>query len=400
MIVVQINATCGAGSTGMICLEVSRLLSQNDIENYVIYAVGHSDADTAVRCGSSRDIRVSAARAHLTGNYGFTAVGMTRRLIRLLDDIKPDIVHLHNIHSHNCHLSLLFDYLREKRIRILWTFHDCWAFTGYCPHFMMSGCDKWKSSCGSCPQYRRFSTFFDRSHALFEKKKRLLSGLDLTIVMPSAWLAGIVRQSFLQDYPVKVIHNGIDLDVFRPVSSDIRERLGIGRDTFMILGIAYDWSVRKGLDVFIRLAEQLDRDRYQIVLVGVDDRGGLPDSIITLPRIGDPEELVRLYTAADLFMNPTREDTFPTVNMEALACGTPVAAFDVGGCTETFSQETGIAVPVDDIRGMIGAVDAIRSSDRFTPEKCRSYAEKHFDKNTAYQSYLSCYQELMSDALR
>lgn len=400
MKVVQINATCGKGSTGTICLEISQLLSQNNIENYVFYAVGDSDSVTAVRYGSNKDIRISAARAHLTGNYGFTADRMTRRLIRLLENIRPDIVHLHNIHSHNCHLSLLFDYLRGKRIRIIWTFHDCWAFTGYCPHFMMTGCDKWRSSCGDCPQYRRFSTFFDRSHVLFEKKKTLLSGLDMTIVTPSDWLAGVVKQSFLKDYPVKVIHNGVDLNVFRPVSSDIRERRGIRSDRFMILGIAYDWSVRKGLDVFVRLAEKIDCERCQIVLAGVIDRGDLPDSIITLPHIGDPEELARLYTAADLFMNPTREDTFPTVNMEALACGTPVAAFDVGGCVETFSDETGIAVTVDDIQGMIDAVDTIRSSDRYTPEMCRSYAEKQFDKNNAYLSYLSCYLELTSKAGR
>lgn len=399
MKVVQINASCGKGSTGKICLQISRMLFQNGVDNCILYSGDKCDEAAAVRYADNGEIRKAAARAHLTGSYGFTAEKITRRLIGHLDELRPDIVHLHNLHSHNCHLSLLMDYLRDKQIKVLWTFHDCWAFTGYCPHFMFSGCEKWMTVCGDCPQYRRFSFFFDRSRSLYEKKKALMKGLDLTIVTPSHWLAGIVSRSFLRDYPVKVIHNGVDLETFRPVSSDFRERYGIGGDRSMILGIAYDWSVRKGIDVFARLAGQLDGDRCKIVLVGVDKQtaGDLPDSIITIPRISDPAELVRCYSAADIFVNPTREDTFPTVNMEALACGTPVAAFDVGGCAETFAEGSGIAVKVDDFDAMLRAIGSIRTSSLYTPEICRAYAEEHFDQKNAYQSYLSCYRELMNN---
>ena len=393
MKVVQINATCGSGSTGKICVEISRLLSDNGIKNYILYAVGESSEENAVRYADTREIKLASALSHLLGNYGFTSGHITKRLIDILDKIRPDVVHIHNIHSHNCHLTLLMRYLAERGIKVLWTFHDCWAFTGYCTHFMMTGCDKWMTECCSCPQYKHYSMLFDKSSYLFRKKKELFFDLDLTIITPSAWLAGVVKRSFFHDCPVSVIHNGIDLRVFKPLQSDIRDRYGIGQDCFMILGIAYDWSTRKGIDVFSQLAGRLNSDRYRIVLVGLDNgsRFGLPDRVITIPRIGNPQELARLYSAADVFVNPTREDNYPTVNMEAVACGTPVITFDVGGCAETIGEGTGIPVPVDDVDGMIRAVEEIESSRLYTSERCRKYAEDHFDRCSAFQRYLSWY---------
>lgn len=397
MKIVQINATYGRGSTGVICADISKMLFENDIDNLVYYAVGSSGEESGKKYAQDFDIKLAAVVSRISGNYGFTSKRITKTLVKELDAFKPDIVHLHNIHSHNCHLTELTDYFCDKKIKVVWTFHDCWAFTGYCTHFLMSGCDKWRTQCGSCPQYKHFSLFFDRSSQLFCKKRKLLSGLDLTVVTPSQWLADIVKQSFLSDHRVEVIHNGVDLTVFKPEISDIRMRYGIPPDKKMILGISFDWSVRKGLDVFCELSKRLDKERYQIVLVGLQggSSSGIPDSIIAVPRISDKSELRRMYSAADVFVNPTREDTFPTVNMESIACGTPVITSDAGGCRETISSQTGVVDSDLDVDGIIKAINEITSSNQYGREVCRSYACEHFDKLKVYKSYLSLYKGLV-----
>lgn len=397
MRIVQINATCGRGSTGVICADISKMLLENDIDNRVYYAVGSSGEKSAKKYAQDFDIKLAAAVSRISGNYGFTSKRITKRLVKELGDFKPDIVHLHNIHSHNCHLSELTDYLCDKKIKVVWTFHDCWAFTGYCTHFLMSGCDKWRSQCGSCPQYKHFSFLFDRSSQLFCKKRELLSRLDLTVVTPSQWLADIVNQSFLSDRRVEVIHNGVDLTVFKPEGSDFRKRYNIPGNKVMILGVSFDWSVRKGIDVFCELSKRLDKERYQIVLVGLqgDRFPGMPDNMIAVPRISDQSELRRLYAAADVFVNPTREDTFPTVNMEAVACGTPVITSGAGGCRETIGAQTGAVVLDSDVDGIINAINTVTGSNQYGREVCRSYACEHFDKRKAYQSYLSLYKGLI-----
>ena len=269
MKIVQINSVCGSGSTGKICVAVSELLTKQRVENYILYALGNSNDPLAKKYMSSGDARLQALKSRIFGNYGFQSKKATKRLIRELDEILPDIVHLHNLHSHNAHLGLLFSYLKEKKIKVFWTFHDCWAFTGYCTYYDMVGCDRWKTSCKNCPAKKRFSWFFDRSHDLLLKKKQLFSGLDLTIITPSQWLADQVKQSFLNEYEVKVIHNGIDLSVFRPRQSDFREKYHL-ENKFIILGVAFKWETRKGLDVFLELNQRLD-DRYQIALVGTNE---------------------------------------------------------------------------------------------------------------------------------
>ena len=228
MKIVQINATCGVGSTGKICVDISKLLTEKGIENYILYTQGNSDYPLGIKYATKNDIKVQALKSRVFGNYGFNSKKITKKLISELEKIKPDVVHMHNIHSHNCHLELLFDYFRRTQIKVYWSFHDCWAITAYCPHFDMIGCDKWKMGCHHCPQSKQFSWFFDRSAKLYKKKKEALAGLDLTIITPSQWLADLTRESFLKDYPVKVINNGIDLSVFKPTKSDFRKKYGGG----------------------------------------------------------------------------------------------------------------------------------------------------------------------------
>ncbi len=394
MKLVQINSVCNVGSTGKIAADISRLLTSNNIENYIICSYKTGGYELARVCADRDYIKKQSALAYMKGNYGFNSVKSTKKIITELERINPDIVHLHNIHSHECNLEMLFGYLRQKKIKIVWTFHDCWAFTAYCPHFVLAGCDKWKSGCKKCPQYKDYSLFFDRSKMLYERKKQLFTGLDMTIVTPSRWLADLVKESFMREYPVKVINNGIDLSVFKPCESDFRKKHRISADTKLLLGVAFDWGIKKGLDVFIRLADELDPDKYRIVLVGTNaviDKN-LPNSIISIHKTTAQKELAEIYSACDLLINPTREDTYPTVNMEAVACHTPVVTFDTGGSPEIIDEMTGVVVAKDDIDSLKEAI--FRLCKIPLSEADLAQRAEGFDKNIKYEEYLNLYRSL------
>lgn len=390
MKLVQINITCGSGSTGKICVAVSELLTQQGIENYILYASADTDYPLGRKYMKPVETKIQALKSRILGNYGFNSAGATGKLISMLEEIRPDTVHLHNLHGHNCNLQMLFTYLKEKNIKVFWTFHDCWAFTGYCPHYDMVGCSRWKSSCGSCPQRKKYSWFLDRSHDLFEKKKRLFTGLDLTIITPSHWLAEQVKQSFLHTYDVEVIHNGIDLSVFTPRESDFRDRYGC-RDKYLVLGVAFGWGSRKGLDVFCELARRLD-SRYQIVLVGTDAGVDklLPENIISIHRTQNQRELAQIYTAADVFVNPTREETFPTTQLESLACGTPVIAFDTGGSPECLDGSCGAVVDRNDLSALEEKIRSLCREMPFGTEDCLRRAA-NFRQEEKFKAYLNLY---------
>lgn len=390
--IVQINTTCGAGSTGKICVAVSRLLTEQGIENYVFYTHGSSDYPLGVRFGAPVYKKAQALRSRVLGNYGFNSKHITRQMIAELDRIRPDAVHLHNIHGHDCDLGLLFSYFKKRGIKLFWTFHDCWAFTGYCPHFDMIGCDRWRTGCRSCPQRRDASWFFDRSKAMYDRKKALLSGLDLTVITPSAWLGDLVKQSFLGSYPVRVIHNGIDLSVFCPVYSDVKKKHGL-EGKKVLLGVAFGWDKRKGLDVFVELASRLD-DSYRIVLVGTDESVDkrLPDSILSIHRTKNQAELAELYTAADVLVNPTREENYPTVNMEALACGTPVVTFRTGGSPEIIDETCGSTVPKNDVDALEREIIRVCADRPYSEEACLARA-RGFDQRERFLEYISLYED-------
>ena len=392
MKIVQINTTCGVGSTGKICTAISRLLTENNIENYIFYSSAKSEYPLGIKYSNHLSVKLQAFYSRISGNYGFEAKHTTKKLIKMLEKIKPDIIHIHNIHSHACDLEILFNYIRENNIKTYWTFHDCWVFTGYCPHFDMIGCNKWKSQCGSCIQSGRFSWLFDRSEYLYNKKKQILKELDLTIITPSKWLENLVKQSFLKDYPVKVINNGIDLDIFKPTKSNFKEKYNI-EDKFIILGVADGWGISKGLDVFCKLSERLDGNNYKIVLIGTDDsiEKGLPDNIISIHRTQNQTELAEIYTAADLFVNATRQENYPTVNMEALACGTPVLTFNTGGSPEILDNECGSVVPKNDIDAMLGEIIRISNDKPYSVDSCLNKA-KEFSMDDRFREYIKLYE--------
>ena len=286
---------------------------------------------------------------------------------------------------------MLLNYLRKKRIKVFWTFHDCWAFTAYCPHFTMAKCDKWKYECFKCPLYRNYSWLFDRSNYLYKKKKKCMSGLNLTIITPSQWLANLVKQSFLKDYPVQVINNGIDLSIFKPSKGDFRERYHLDCKK-IVLGVALAWGTSKGLDVFVQLSKRLPRD-YQIVLIGTNkiiDKL-LPHNIISIHRTQNQQELAEIYTAANVFVNPTREENYPTVNMESLACGTPVVTFKTGGSPEILNKMCGVVVDCDDVDAMETEILNICEKNVFSVEACLEHA-KTFDMNDRFNQYILLYE--------
>ena len=382
---VQINVVCGEGSTGKIVLAISNLLAKENIENYILYTSGESNYPFSRKYAKNWEIKAQALRSRILGEYGFNSKRITKRLISELEKISPNVVYLHNLHGHNCDLKTLFTYFKEKKIKLYWTFHDCWAFTAYCPHFDMIGCDQWKTGCEKCPQRKIYSWFFDKSKKLYQWKKELFSGLDLTVITPSEWLAGLVKQSFFKDYPVKVIHNGIDLSVFQPTESSFREKYGL-QDKFILLGVAFGWGERKGLDVFIELSKRLGQE-YQIVLVGTNERveKDLPKNIISIRRTKNQKELAEIYTAADLFVNPTREENYPTVNMEALACGTPIVTFKTGGSPEIIDETCGIVVEKNDVDGLVNAIHAVKEKP-FEKEACIERANK-FDEKIRLKNY-------------
>ena len=396
MKIVQINATCGVGSTGKICVGISQILSENNIENYILYSSRGNADRGGIRCSNDMYVKIQALKSRIVGNYGFNSKKATKRIIDNLERISPDIVHLHNIHGHDCDLNMLFKYFKEHKTKLVWTFHDCWAFTGYCAHFTMAKCDKWKNGCFECAQKRDFSWIFDRSNRLYEKKRQLFEGLDLTIVTPSLWLSGLVKQSFLKNYHVKVINNGIDLSVFTSRESDFRKKHRLETKK-IVLGVSFGWDERKGLDVFMDLAEKLPND-YKIVLVGVDanTEKRLPENILSIPRTQNQKELSEIYTAADIFVNPTREENYPTVNMEAVACGTPVLTFKTGGSMEMLDATCGAVVECDDVASLIQEILRICEEKPFLAEQCLIKA-KEFDKNERLKEYLSLYETIVAE---
>lgn len=394
MKVLQINATYGSGSTGKICYSVAKLMDKENIEHLTLYSQGSLKAENAVKIKNKTYYKIQALKSRIFGNYGFNSSSATKEIIRQIKEFSPDIVHLHNIHGHNVNLKTLFTFFKKNpEIKLFWTFHDCWAFTAYCPHYAMAKCYKWQSECSHCKLRKEYSWFFDKSKKLFNRKKELFTGLNLTIVTPSEWLAGEVKKSFMKDYPVKVINNGIDLSVFKPTESNFREKYGIGNDKFLLSGVAFGWGERKGLDVFIKLSERLDKDKYAIVLVGGNAETDklLPKDIISIHRTQNQTELAEIYTACDLFVNPTREEVLGLVNIEANACGTPVLTFDSGGSPECINKKSGSVVSCDDIDGLINEIERIRNERPFTKENCILRAEE-FDADKKFEEYTELYK--------
>ena len=341
MKILMINVVCGIRSTGRICTDLAAALEKLGHEVKIAYGretVPEKFQKYAVRIGNDRDVKLHGLKARAADGCGFGSRKATEKFIAWVKAYDPDVIHLHNLHGYYIHIGVLFDYLKKSGKKVFWTLHDCWAFTGHAAYCEAAGCERWITGCHSCPKLRDYpASVLDRSAGNWAKKKKILSGLpDMTIITPSYWLAGLVSKSFLGQYSVEVIHNGVDLSVFRPgAGDDAGKRLGAG-DRKIALGVAALWEERKGLNDLIRLSGMLN-DQWCIVIVGVSDelKKELPESIIAVGRVSSPAELAKLYSAADVYVNPTYEDNYPTTNIEAIACGTPVLTYQTGGSGES-----------------------------------------------------------------
>ena len=393
MKVVQINAVCGKGSTGKICVDTSKLLTEKGIENYILYSLGKSDYPLGIKFTNEKYLKIQALKSRVFGNNGFNSRLSTKNLISELERINPDIVHMHNIHSNDINLKILFDYFRKSKVKVYWSFHDCWAFTSYCAHFEMIGCDKWKTGCHKCALRKKNSWFFDRSKSLYNRKKSIFEGVDITVVAPTKWMADAVENSFLKGVDCQILYYGLDTELFQPQPSDFREKYGL-QNKKIVLGVAFGWGPKKGLDVFIKLAESLP-ENYQVVLVGTNSEvdNQLPSNIISIHRTNNQKELAQIYTASDVFVNATREETFGLVNIEALACGTPVVTFKSGGSPEAIDETCGAVVEKNDFEGIKKEIIRICENAPYSEDVCRAKVLNDFEKNKNYQKYLDVYEK-------
>jgi len=344
--VLFINAVCGTGSTG----KISGALAQEYEKQGHTVKIAHGRDGVvpeqyrkySVRIGSDLGVKLHGVYTRLTDRHGFASTAATKRFLKWAEEYDPELVWLQNIHGYYINIELLFDWIKSRpNMQVKWTLHDCWAFTGHCSYFDMVGCDKWKTGCHHCPQKDAYpaTMLLDNSKGNFKRKQRLFTGVkNMTLITPSKWLAELVKLSYLKEYPVEVRYNTINKEVFKPTPGTFRQEHGL-QDKKILLGVASIWEKRKGLEDFVKLAGVLD-DNYRIVLVGLtpEQARKMPANVITIPRTNSQEELAQLYTTADVFFNPTYEDNYPTVNLEAEACGTRVISYDSGGSRETLTR--------------------------------------------------------------
>ena len=401
-IIFQICVEGNTGSTGRIAEEIGILAIQKGWESYIAFGrFPRSSKSKLIRIGSDWEILLHGLRTRLFDQHCLGSNNATKKLLEQIVEIKPDIIHLHHLHGYYINIEILFNFLANASIPVVWTFHDCWSITGHCAYFDYVGCNKWKIECNKCQQKKEYpaSLFIDRSTKNYYLKKTIFTSVRSMVVVPvSNWLENIVHDSFMGSIPIQTIHNGIDTSVFKPQSNtrETRKKYGVG-ERFMILGVASPWNKRKGLSDFIELSRRLNDDEV-IVLVGLNDSQlkQLPSNVIGLTKTENRQELVELYSAADLFINPTWEDNFPTTNIESLACGTPLVTYRTGGSVEAISSKTGFIVEKGDISGLIKVIRNVKEIGKATfSDACRKRAVNLFSKDDRFAEYLVLYESLI-----
>lgn len=392
-VLLQINVTANWGSTGKIAEQIGLCAMMNGWESYIAYGRWCNPSKShLIKIGNKLDMYMHYAEQRIRDNEGLCSRGATKRLIKLISEIRPDVVQLHNIHDHYLNYRLLFEYLNKTEIKVVWTMHDCWAFTGHCSHFITKGCERWKTDCFDCPLQREYpKTLFDRSKKNFTMKKNLFgANNNLTIIACSEWIANFVRQSFLKNKSIRVINNGVDLNVFKNSAS-----LCTNKKYFQVLAVSNVWNKDKGFDDILNLRKILSSE-YEMTIVGVTKQqlNSLPQGLVGIERTQNVQELVALYSKADVFINPTYADNFPTVNLEALACGTPVITYRTGGSPEAIDERTGVVVEQGDVNGLVEAIYRMKE-DPLSSADCRKRAEKCFDKDKCFEKYVELYEKLI-----
>lgn len=399
----QINGTANWGSTGRIAEQIGQAVSEQGWKSYIAYGrkAGESSSEL-IQVGSGKDYFWHGIQSRLFDRHALASVKATEELVGNIEKIKPDLIHLHNLHGYYLNIEILFRYLQKKKIPIVWTLHDCWAFTGHCAFFDAVACEKWKSLCEACPQKKEYpaSLWKDRSSENYRLKKELFTSLPrLTLVTVSSWLEKTVKSSFLGNLPCRMIYNGVDTEQFSPVAGkEIREKFGIG-DRFMMLGVANIWSARKGLEDFIRLSERLKQDEV-IVLIGVNkrQRKELPAGIIGIGRTENLRQLAAFYSASDVVLNLSVEETFGLTTVEGMACGTPSVVYNATASPELVSEHTGFVIGKGDLAELQQCLAIIREKGKsFYTEACRKRALEGFSKENTYRAYMQLYEQLLGE---
>jgi len=391
----QINVTANWGSHGRIAEGIAKAAQAQGWQTAMAYGrSANPSVQQLYRIGSDADVYAHVALSRLFDSHGLGSVAATKRFISFAKDYKPDLIHLHNIHGYYLNYPLLFEYLKAWGGPVVWTLHDCWPFTGHCAYFDYAACDRWQTGCHDCPEKASYpkAMLIDNSRRNYELKRKVFGSIasQLTLVPVSQWLASIAERSYLGGCRIEMIHNGIDTDIFRPSAPKAIEPK-------IMLGVANVWDKRKGLDDFIRLAKMLPDD-YRVVLIGLSEKQirKLPPGVEGIARTQNIDELVRHYSQASVFVNPTLEDNLPTTNLEAQACGTPVVTYRTGGAPETISPDTGIVVDKGDIHGLLSAIKTIAST-HYHSTLCRSHIIDNFSAPLSTSAYLALYNRLLKN---
>lgn len=397
MRVLQINSVCGYGSTGRIATDLYDILEREGHESCIAYGRGSSpEGYNTIKIGNKFDFYSHVLKTRLFDLHGFGSTRATKNFIKQIEEYKPDIIHLHNIHGYYVNVEILFNYFSTKNIPVVWLLHDQWAFSGHSAYFNLDISGNIPNKNLSDIQKNEYpkSWMLDNSVENFKKKNEIFTQVkNMTIVTPSVWLKDLAMKSFLSKYPIEVIYNGIDLDKFKPTKSDFRQKNGLNNEK-VLLGVASVWDERKGLKYFEKLSQELSNE-FKIVLVGIDEKDSskLNPKIIGIKRTASVNELAEIYSSADVFINPTLEDNFPTTNIESLACGTPVITFNTGGSAESLDQNSGIVIEKGDINMLISTIDSMAFND-LSKENCIKRANA-FNKNNKFMEYLQLYKEVL-----
>jgi glycosyltransferase involved in cell wall biosynthesis len=397
----QINSVINSGSTGRIAEEIGQTAIAAGWESYIAYGRNERPSSSnLIKIGTDKDVKLHGLQTRLFDRHGLSSRKATSDFIKQIDNIKPDIVHLHNIHGYYINIEVLFHYLKNANVPVVWTFHDCWPITGHCSYFSYVGCEKWKSQCFECPQKSGYpaSYFIDRSKKNYILKKELFNSLpNLTLVPVSQWLSGVLEESFLQNYPIKVINNGINTEVFKPsLSSDFRNKYGL-EDKFIMIGVATSWGERKGLKDYIELSKILESE-FQIVLVGLNKKQieQLPNNILGIERTDNVGELADIYSSADLVLNLSYEETFGLTTVEGFACGTPGIVYNATASPELIDVSTGIVVEQGNINKLTEAIYSIKKKGKeYYSEACVNRAYRLYKKEDRYKEYIDLYESLL-----
>lgn len=398
--ILQINSVCGIGSTGRIATDIHGTLEDLGYESWIAFGRGEpSGCNNNIRIGKKTDNYKHLIKTRMSDRHGFGSLKPTIQFIENIEQLKPDVIHLHNIHGYYLNIKVLFEYLKKINIPIVWTLHDCWPFTGHCTYFDYVGCDKWKDGCHHCPQTHEYpkSLYIDNSEKNFFDKKEIFSGVqNLTIVTPSLWLKKKVEKSFLNTYSVVTINNGIDTDIFKYIKgNEIRNELKISPESYMVLAVADFSSERKGLKHVLNVAGKMKDCEFVIVGLNTSQMEKLPDNVKGILKTNNPEELAALYSAANVFINPTLEDNYPTTNLEAISCGTPVVTFDVGGCREQINESNGRLVKKGSVEDFIAAIRSYEKNTNTNDVINNKETRKKIDKKVANMLYVNLYYKVI-----